>query len=126
MLIAILTIWFIPAIVWTLYGARGLVQASAHPEFGHYDTSWLIEVVIWTILSLLASAALIVLAILLHLGLLSGAEALKLIFYELIAMPLLQILNREFRRAILIGHKPFVNPYCDDIAVECRPPHDGF
>jgi hypothetical protein len=122
MLIAILTIWFIPAFVWTVCGARDLVQASAHPESSHYDPNWKIEVVIWTILSLLVSVTLLILATLLHLNLFSEVEMLNPMLYELVAMTLLQVLNREFKRAISVGHKPFVNPWCDDTAVECRRP----
>jgi hypothetical protein len=35
---------------------------------------------------------------------------------------LLLILYKEFKRDFMGGHKPFVNPWCDDIAEECRPP----
>lgn len=35
---------------------------------------------------------------------------------------LLLILYKELRRGFMGGHKPFVNPWCDDIAEECHRP----
>lgn len=35
---------------------------------------------------------------------------------------LLLILYKEFKRDFMGGHKPFVNPWCDDITEECHRP----
>lgn len=122
MLVVILATSFVLALWWIFWGTRSLIQASIHRVVGHYDSSWKIEVALWTTLSALTSTTLLAFALLLYFGFLQEVTVIQLMLYEVCAIVLLQILNQEFKRAISVGHKPFVNPWCDDIAEECHGP----